>query len=132
MNAGYYILCLILMLPLAALTAFAGVLESCWKKGFFTTFVALLGVVFDPLGEGVWFLVLLAVLASLAIAGLFPSSRPAGFALIAILGAAAGVLLCSMVPHGLRWVLMWVLSPSLAGFGLSVYCALRSFRLVGV
>jgi hypothetical protein len=121
MHVGYYILCLVLMLPLVAVTAFAALIESMANIGFWKTLVMGLGMLFDPLGDGFWADAALLGVLVLGSAGFFPGLRPFGFAFLALVS-----------PRGVEWGLVWLLSPSIAGLALSAYCALRSFRVVTV
>lgn len=115
MDVGYYLLCLILMLPLAAVTAFAALIESITKFGFWTTFGVGFTSLLDPLGDGI---------CAYAAMGLLP-------ALAATAAVAAVAFVLWVAPRGIEWGLVWILSPSLAGLALSTYCALRSFGKVG-
>jgi hypothetical protein len=130
MHVGYYILCLVLMVPLAAVTAFAALIESMVKLGFWKTLVLGLGMLFDPLEDG--FRADAALLCGLVLssAGFFPSFRPFGFAFLAVAAGLAVTFVLLVSPRGVEWGLVWLLLPSIAGFGLSVYCALRSFKVV--
>jgi len=121
MNVGFYILCLILMLPLAGLTAFAALLESLTRFGFWTTLGAIVTPLFDPLGEGIWGALALIAGIGLVGTGFFSRTRALGFTLIAVfaVGAVAGER---------NWDVLIVLSPSVFGFALSIYCAYRTFR----
>lgn len=130
MHVGYYILCLVLMLPLAAVTAFAALIESMVKLGFWKTLVLGLGMLFDPLGDGFWADTALLGMLVLGSAGFFPGLRPFGFAFLAVAAGLAATFVLLVSPRGVVWGLVWLLLPSIAGFGLSVYCALRSFKVV--
>jgi hypothetical protein len=132
MHVGYYILCLVLMLPLVAVTAFAALIESMANIGFWKTLVMGLGMLFDPLGDGFWADAALLGVLVLGSAGFVPGLRPFGVAFLAVAAGLAVTFVLLVSPRGVEWGLVWLLSPSIAGLALSAYCALRSFRVVTV
>jgi len=128
MNVGFYILCLILMLPLAGLTAFAALLESLTRFGFWTTLGAIVTPLFDPLGEGIWGALALIAGIGLVGTGFFSRTRALGFTLIAVFAVGAVAFILYVFPGERNWDVLIVLSPSVFGFALSIYCAYRTFR----
>lgn len=130
MNVGFYILCLILMLPLAGLTAFALLIESLTKLGFWATLGIVFSPLYDPLGAGI--VPILSVLCGLGILtlGFFRRTRAAGFIVLAVLAAAATAFLFYAFPKDGPGDILFLISPSIAGIGLSAYCAARTLRNV--
>ena len=131
MNVGYYILCLILMIPLAAVTAFAALIESMAKIGFWTTLWRVFAPLLDPLGAGIWGIALILGLGAAVVMGFFPKGRRFGFLFLVATSAASFAFLLATSPEQFDGGLLLILSPSIAGLALSGHCAVRSFRGVG-
>ena len=128
MNVGYYILCLILMLPLAGVTAFGLLIESLTKLGVWATLGIVFSPLYDPLGDGIWTIFgILGVLAVLA-PGFFQRTRAAGFIILAIAAAACVGFIFYAFPAERDGGVLIILSPSIAGVALSIYCAVRTLR----
>jgi hypothetical protein len=130
MNVGYFLLCLILMLPLAGLTLFGALIESFVKLGFWTTLELIFATIFDPMGKGIWGIMILFSVAGVVAAGFSAKTRPAGFALVSVLSIAAYAFIYYAFPADRDWGVLWVLSPSIAGSVLSAYCAAKSFQAI--
>jgi hypothetical protein len=124
-NIVLYALCMLLLLPVAGLAAFALVIESLAAFGVWSVFRTLFFAVGDPLGDGLPGVTVLAVLAGLGMAGLFDQTRQAGFACMAAAGTACGIYVLR------RYTGFWdagaiaILLPSLAGICLSAFFAAR-------
>lgn len=128
MNAGKYCLCLMLMLPLAALTVYVALFESIEKIGLWKTLDVVSAPLADPLGEGrLGFAVILGMSAA-TFAGFSRRGRTFGFVFLSVAGAASFLFLLLTAADLLDMVVLLILSPSIAGLALSSRCAVRSFR----
>ncbi len=120
-----YALCMILLLPVAGLAAFAMVIESLAAFGVWRVFRTVFFAVGDPLGDGLPGVAALLLAGGLGLAGLFDQTRQAGFACLAAGGTACGIYVLYRY-HG-----FWdggaiaILLPSLGGICLSAFFAAR-------
>ena len=67
MNAALYFLCLVLLLPMAAMATLGLLVDSLANFGLWEVFKTLASPLYDPLGKGIW--VVLLLLGGWALAG---------------------------------------------------------------
>lgn len=125
MNIVLYALCMVLLLPVAGLAAFALMIESLAAFGVWSVFRTLFFAVGDPLGEGLPGVAVMAMLAGLGLAGLFDQTRQAGFACLAAGGTACGIYVLHRYAGFRDGGAIAILLPSLGGICLSAFFAVR-------
>ena len=128
MNAALYFLCLVLLLPMAAMATLGLLVDSLANFGLWEVFKTLAAPLYDPLGRGIWILLLFLGLLGLGGAGFIPAARPFGFGAIAAIGILCGVFAVKIYPNdwGFGSVLLFI--PSLVSIALSIYCVVRPMR----
>lgn len=88
----------------------------------------LLAPLYDPLGKGIWIILLLCGLLGLGGGGFFPAARPFGFGVIAVLGVLFGAYVVKVHPTGWANGSVILFIPSLVSVALSIYCLVRPLR----
>ena len=128
MNVLLYLICLVLLLPVAAIAAYGFLIDSLVHFGLWEGFKMLVAPIFDPFGKGIWFYLLFLGLLCLGGAGFFPASRPYGFGAIAAIGILCSVYIVKVYPNDWALESMVLFIPSLVGVALSIYCVVRPIR----
>ena len=128
MNAALYFRCLVLLLPIAAIAVFGLLIDSLANFGLWEVFKTLAAPLYDPLGKGIWIILLFLGLLGPGGAGFIPAARPFGFGAIAAIGILCGAFVVKVYPNdwGLGSVLLFI--PSLVRIALSIYCVVRPPR----
>ncbi|MBI2689450.1 MAG: hypothetical protein HYX27_24345 [Acidobacteria bacterium] len=125
MNVVLYLVCIVLMLPVIGFATFGLVIDSLTQFGLWEVIKILFAPLYDPLGKGIWLILVLAGSAGLIGAGFFPESRTYGFWTIAAATLACIAYILKVYPGPWEFGNILIFIPSLAGIGLSVYCALK-------
>lgn len=123
-----YMVCLLLLLPVVALSAFLLLIDSLVNFGFWEVFKLLFAPIYDPFGKGAWIFVLFVSMIGLGSAGFFPGSRPYGFGAIALIGVVCAGYIAKSYPHQFDPSSMLLFVPSFVGVALSVYLIVKPLR----
>ena len=128
MNAALYFRCLVLLLPIAAMAVFGLLIDLLANFGRWEVFKTPASPLYDPLGKGIWVVLLLLGLLGLGGAGFIPAARPFGFGGIAAIGILCCAFVVKVYPNdwGFGSVLLFI--PSLDSIALSMYCVVRPSR----
>jgi hypothetical protein len=128
MNVVLYLICLVLLLPVAALAAYGFLIDSLVQFGLWEVFKMLFAPIYDPFGKGIWIFLFSLGLLGLGGAGFFPASRPYGFGAIAAIGILSSVYIVKVYPNDWAFESFVLFIPSLVGVALSIYCVVRPVR----
>ena len=128
MNAALYLLCLGLLLPIAAIAVFGLLIDSLANFGLWEVFKTLAAPLYDPLGKEIWFVLLFLGLLGLFGTGFIPAARPFGFDAIAAIGILCRAFVVKVYPNdwGFGSVLLFI--PGMVSIGISTYCVVRPLR----
>ena len=128
MNAALYFLCLVLLLPIAAIAVFGLLIDSLANFGLWEVFKTLAAPLYDPLGKGIWIILLFLGLLCLGGAGFIPAARPFGFGAIAAIGILCGTSVVKVYPNDWGFGSVLLLIPGMVSIGISIYCVVRPLR----
>ena len=125
MNAALYFLCLVLLLPIAAMATLGLLVDSLANFGLWEVFKTLAAPLYDPLCKGIRFVLLFLGLFGLGGAGFIPAARPFGFGAIAVIGILCGALVVKVYPNDWGFGSVLPLIPGMVSIGISIYCVVR-------